>query len=139
VDPSLNIVWFVFHTAWMVFNSVGWAWRSTRRWHLITVALTVLSWFGLGIFYGWGYCPCTEWHWRVRRRLGFLDDPPSYIQLLVGEISGFEPSVELANAAAVLVLTVATALSVALTVRDVRQARERSLRCPSPWSVQSRR
>jgi hypothetical protein len=123
VDALLNIVWFVFHTAWTVFNSVGWIWRSTRRWHLAAVALTLLSWFGLGLFYGWGYCPCTEWHWRARRRLGFLNDPPSYIQLLVRQISGFQPSVEVANAAAVLVLTAAAALGVVLTLRDARRGR----------------
>ena len=56
-DETLNVGFFVFHTAWIVFNCVGWAWRRTRRWHLATVSLTALSWFGLGIRYGWGYCP----------------------------------------------------------------------------------
>jgi hypothetical protein len=26
-----------------------------------------LSWFGLGLFYGIGYCPSTDWHWRIKR------------------------------------------------------------------------
>ena len=43
-DETLNVGFFVFHTAWIVFNCVGWAWRRTRRWHLATVSLTALSW-----------------------------------------------------------------------------------------------
>jgi hypothetical protein len=78
----LNLGFFVFHTLWIAFNCVGWVWRRTRRWQFLTLTLTTLSWFGLGIWYGWGYCPCTDWHWQVRARLGY-DDPPSYVQLLV--------------------------------------------------------
>ena len=67
--------------------ALGWAWRRTRRWQLATVTLTALSWFGMGIWYGWGYCPSTDWHWQVRARLGY-DNPPSYIQLLLREVVG---------------------------------------------------
>ena len=81
MDSILNGLFFVFHTAWIAFNCVGWIWRRTRPWQLATVSLTALSWFGLGVWYGWGYCPCTDWHWQVRARLGH-QDPPSYIQLL---------------------------------------------------------
>ena len=31
----------------------------------------------------------VDWHWQVRARLGY-DDPPSYIQLLVRELTGIE-------------------------------------------------
>ena len=60
MDAALNSLWFLFHTAWIGFNCVGWAWRRTRPWQLGAIALTLLSWFGLGIFYGWGFCPCTR-------------------------------------------------------------------------------
>ena len=32
---------------------------------------------GLGAVYGWGYCPCTDWHWDVKRRLGETGLPRS--------------------------------------------------------------
>jgi hypothetical protein len=119
MDHVLNGALFVFHTAWIAFNCLGWIWKRTRRWHLGTVLLTAISWFGLGYFYGWGYCPCTDWHWQVRARLGFAD-PPSYIQLLVAELTGLEMRLELANFLALSVLSTAATLSLLLNVRDLR-------------------
>lgn len=117
MDQVLNIVFFVFHTSWMVFNCVGWIWKKTRPWQLVTVSLTAISWFGLGLWYGWGYCPCTDWHWQVRARLGF-DDPHSYIQLLIREVTGLELGVGTANTLAVVTLAVAALLGAAFSLRD---------------------
>ena len=117
MDHALNIGFFVFHTAWIGFNCLGWIWRRTRPWQLATVALTALSWFGLGVVYGWGYCPCTDWHWQVRARLGF-DDPPSYIQLLVRTLTGIELRLQVADTVAVVTLAAAAVMGVALTIRD---------------------
>jgi hypothetical protein len=122
-DQILNVAFFVFHTAWIVFNCTGWAWRRTRRWHLGMAVLTILSWFGLGIWYGWGYCPSTDWHWQVRRRLGY-DDPPSYIQLLVREVTGIALDAVWADTLALGTLTVSTVLSSVLNVRDVQRDRK---------------
>jgi hypothetical protein len=122
-DLILNGMFFVFHTLWIVFNCVGWAWKKTRRWHLATIALTALSWFGLGAWYGWGYCPCTDWHWRVRERLGY-NDPPSYIQLLVRVVTGIELAPHVADALAVLTLVGAAALSVYFNARHDRTVRQ---------------
>ena len=47
----LNVFFFVFHSLWMLFNSVGWAWKRTRPWHLLTVGVTAFSW----IFFAWWY------------------------------------------------------------------------------------
>jgi len=120
---ALNIGFFVFHTAWVVFNCAGWIWRRTRPWQLATVSLTALSWVGLGAWYGWGYCPCTDWHWQVRARLG-LDNPPSYVQLLIREIAGVDPGPQVANVLAVAALGVSAVLGVWLTIRD--RARHRA-------------
>ena len=117
MDEFLNAAFFVFHTAWIVFTILGWMWRKTRRWQLAMALLTALSWFGLGIWYGWGYCPCTDWHWRIRSRMGF-DDPPSYIQLLIRVLTGSVVEPRIADALALVTLTVATLLSVMLRVRD---------------------
>jgi hypothetical protein len=121
MDAILNVAFFVFHTSWMAFNGVGWIWRRTRRWHLATVSLTAVSWIGLGAFHGWGYCPCTDWHWQVRARLGYVD-PPSYIQLLIRELIGIDPGAALANVVAVVTLTAVAGTSVVLTIRDRRSA-----------------
>jgi hypothetical protein len=119
MDEVLNVGFFAFHTAWVVFNCLGWISKRTRRWHLATVLVTAVSWFGLGAWYGWGYCPCTDWHWQVRARLGY-DDPPSYIQLLVRETVGVRLAPFTADALTLGALTVAGALSAALSLRDRR-------------------
>ena len=120
----LNLGFFVFHTLWIVFNCVGWAWRGTRRWQLLTLTLTTLSWFGLGIWYGWGYCPCTDWHWQVRARLGY-DDPPSYVQLVLGDFAGIALSPDVADSLALGMLILAGVLSIVLNVRDLRREKNR--------------
>lgn len=117
MDQILNVGFFVFHTLWIAFNVLGWMWRRARPWHLATVSLTALSWFGLGILYGWGYCPCTDWHWQVRARLGH-QDPPSYIQLLVSTLTGIDLNPTLVDGMALGTLTVVAILSVALNLRD---------------------
>jgi hypothetical protein len=117
---ALNVGFFVFHTVWIGFNCVGWAWRRTRRWQFATVSLTALSWFGLGIWYGWGYCPSTDWHWQIRERLGHRD-PPSYIQLLVRELTGIDLNPDTANALALGTLLVVGVLTGFLNIRDVRR------------------
>lgn len=117
MDEMLNMLYFAFHTSWIAFNCLGWMWRRTRRWQLAAVSLTAVSWFGLGIRYGWGYCPCTDWHWQVRARLGH-HDPPSYIQLLIRELIGIDLSPDWANALAVVTLLVVALLSIVLNLRD---------------------
>jgi hypothetical protein len=121
VDEALNVAFFAIHSSWIVYTCTGWAWKRTRKWHLAAVALTGFSWFGLGIAYGWGYCPCTDWHWAVRSRLGY-HDPPSYTQLLLKEVFGTDPGAAVANALTVGVLAVSATLSVVLSLRDRRRA-----------------
>jgi hypothetical protein len=124
---ALNVGFFLFHTVWIAFNCLGWAWRRTRRWQLATLSLTALSWFGLGAWYGWGYCPFTDWHWQVRERLGY-DDPPSYIQLLIREVAGIDLQPGPANALALGTLIVVGALTASLNIRDIRLRRDAAAR-----------
>ncbi len=90
MDPFLNIFFFMFHTAFILFVLFGWIWKKARKIHLAALFLTAISWFGLGIFYGLGYCFCTDWHWNVRYRLGYVDMPRSYINLLILTVTGRE-------------------------------------------------
>jgi hypothetical protein len=81
---SLDVFFFVFHTAVIFFNMFGWVRRSWRKWHVALVLITAFSWFGLGwlMGYGVGYCFCTDWHWQVRRAAGLNVNYDSYLQLL---------------------------------------------------------
>lgn len=131
MDDALNAGFFVFHTAWVVFTCLGWIWRRTRRWQFATALLTAISWFGLGAWFGWGYCPCTDWHWQVRARLGY-DNPPSYIQMLIREVAGIDIAPAAADALTLAVFVMASAASVVLNLGDWRAARQGSTgRAPS--------
>lgn len=85
----LFLDWFfvVFHGSLVLFNLTGWIWTKTRRLHLLTITLTLISWFGLGIFFGWGYCPSTDWHWQVKRQLGETNLPASYIKYYADKLT----------------------------------------------------
>ena len=116
---------FVFHTVLIAFNMVGWAWRRTRVAHLVVLAMTAFSWFVMGAFYGWGYCLCTDWHFRVRRSRGVPVPESSFVQLL-GKTLGVPLNRGTADALAVGVfaaIVVATAITWAIAWR--RRAPER--------------
>ena len=114
----LNIFFFAFHTIFTLFNIVGWAFRKTRRLHLITVSLTAFSWFVLGIWYGWGYCLCTDWHWDIREKLGYTDESGSYIHFLILKLTGVNMNPQLVNNVTLIVFLVSAALSIWLNIRD---------------------
>jgi len=124
IDHMLNGFFFVFHSAWIGFNLLGWIWKATRRWNLVTLLLTGFSWFGLGLWYGFGYCPSTDWHWQVRRRLGFTDMPTSYIQFLLEKLTGWALHPVLVDALTLLGFCIALGMSIYLNYRDRHDFRE---------------
>jgi len=79
----LNGFFFIFHGALILFNLFGWVFRSTRLWNLFTLIATAISWFVLGIWKGWGYCPCTDWHFEIRHQMGLQIESNSYIDFLL--------------------------------------------------------
>jgi Protein of Unknown function (DUF2784) len=114
----LNIFFFVFHTAFTLFNLVGWLFRKTRKFHLVTLILTACSWFVLGIWYGWGYCVCTDWHWAVRRKLGYTDQSRSYIHFLIQKLTGINANLSLVENFTLVLFLVCFALSTWLNIKD---------------------
>lgn len=116
----LDAALFVFHTVLIAFNMVGWAWRRTRVAHLVVLAMTAFSWFVMGAFYGWGYCLCTDWHFRVRRLRGAPVTESSFVQLLIGKATGVHLDRQAADVLAVGVfaaIVVATAITWAIAWR----------------------
>jgi hypothetical protein len=120
----LDRFFIFFHTGLIAFNLFGWVWKKTRLANLATLTATLLSWTVLGIWRGFGYCPFTDWHWRVRLRLGDTDFPASYIKFLVDTLTGLDVPSGLVNGAAVVLLALALAGSVGTNLRDfVRKRR----------------
>ena len=119
----LDKFFFMFHSALIAFILFGWIWRKTRVANLVVVLLTAFSWTILGIWYGFGFCPSTEWHWQVRAKLGHYDMPSSYTKFLVDSLTGLELSEILVDIFAVLLLTLALFVSVVTNVKDWRKKR----------------
>lgn len=82
----LDILFTIFHIALMLFNLTGWIWKKTRKAHLISLALTAGSWAILGIWYGLGYCPLTDWHWAIKEKLGETNLPNSFVKYILDKI-----------------------------------------------------
>lgn len=88
----LDVFFFVFHVALIPFNLFGWMFKPLRKWNLITLGITAFSWVGLGIFFGFGYCFLTDWHWEIREKLGYANPYNSYVHFLVETLFGLHVS-----------------------------------------------
>ena len=117
----LNVFFFGFHTLIILFNVFGWMVPKWRLAHFIVLGLTAFSWFVLGIWYGWGYCFCTDWHWQVRELLGYHDMSPSYIHFLILKLTGADLSVSFVETGTVIVFFIALGISTYLNVNRWKQ------------------
>jgi hypothetical protein len=115
-----DLFFVVFHSVLILFNLFGWIWRKTRRLNLITLLLTGASWFILGIFYGIGYCPLTDWHWNVLRKLGQNMHSDSYISYLIHRLTGFLPNDQLVDSLTVILYFLALFVSLYVNLRRRR-------------------
>ncbi len=114
----LDVFFLVFHSTLIVFNLFGWVYKPLRKWNLLCLLLTGLSWFGLGIFYGIGYCPLTDWHWMVLRELGETGIPASYVQYILDRILSISVTPSQADILTVSTFFIALVISSLLNWRD---------------------
>lgn len=113
----IDYFFFFFHSIFILFNVFGWIIPRWRFANLITLSLTAFSWFVLGIFYGLGYCPFTDWHWEVRRLLGYNDQSNSYIHFLILKILRINLPESLVYMATVIVFFTAFSVSIFLAIK----------------------
>ena len=117
----LDIFFVAFHSALILFILFGWIFRKTRKAHLITALITGGSWFILGLFYGIGFCPLTEWHWQVLRKMGETGLPVSYVQYILNRLTGISVTASFADRITLLGWLIPSLLSVYLNIRSVRK------------------
>lgn len=110
----LDIVLTLAHFAIISFNLFGWIWAKTRKAHLIVVAATAFSWFVLGIWFGWGYCPITHWQWNVKEKLGETNLPNSFVKYYADKISGKNIAPSIVDTTTLIVFLVVIALTIYL-------------------------
>jgi len=109
---SLDLLFTLLHFIIIAFNLFGWIWKKARKAHLIVVGITLASWFILGIWKGWGYCFLTDWHWRVKEKLGETGLPNSFIKYMADKITGQNIDPGIVDTATLCVFLVAILLSV---------------------------
>lgn len=112
-----NTFFFIFHIILILFNLFGWIPRKLRRWNLAALLLTAFSWFVLGIFYGFGYCFLTDWHWQVREQLEYATDSNSYIHFLITELTDISVSEKLVDIFTAIFFFAALATSVYVNIK----------------------
>lgn len=113
-----NTFFFLFHVTLIFFNLFGWIPKRLRKWNLATLSMTAFSWFALGIFYGFGYCFLTDWHWQVREKLGYSTDSNSYIHFLITELTGISMEENLVDTFTAIFFFLAFGLSVYVNISD---------------------
>ena len=109
---TLELLLFAFHALLVLFNVTGWAWRRVRRLHLLVISATVASWFGLGLACGRGYCPLTDWQWRIKRAIGETELPSSWLKYYLDRVTGASWDPALVDTLVVTLALIALALSV---------------------------
>lgn len=108
----LDVLLTIVHLGIVFFNLFGWIPVATRKAHLISIVITAASWFVLGIWYGMGYCPVTDWQWDVKEQLGERNLPPNFIEYFAEKLSGMDLPYSLIN----ITITVCFALAAVLSV-----------------------
>ena len=109
---ALNFLFTILHLFIIGFNLLGWIWKRTRMWHFAFAMLTIASWFILGIWYGIGYCPVTDWQWNVKAKLGERNLPASFIEYYAEKLTGYNFNTNVIDAVTLGTFLVAIALSV---------------------------
>jgi len=66
----------------------------------------------LGLIYGIGFCPLTEWHWQVLEKLGYHNLPYSYIKYIIDRLTGSNVNAQLVGILTAVVFSLAIILSV---------------------------
>ena len=117
----LDIFFVIFHSSLILFVLVGWIWKFSRGVHLLVLSLIMGSWFGLGRVYGFGYCPCTDWHWQVKRKLGETELPGSYLKYYADLLTGWNWNPAAVDTAVLVVGLAAFVVSLGLNWRDWRR------------------
>jgi hypothetical protein len=110
--PLLDIFLTFIHLIIIGFNLFGWIWPATRKMHFICVLATAASWLLLGLWFGVGYCPVTDWQWQVKAKLGEHDLPASFIKYYADKITGKNISSSFIDLITAICFAVAALLSV---------------------------
>lgn len=114
----LNPLFHVAHISIISFVLVGWVIPEARFAHLVLSLLTLGSWFILGRWMGEGYCPVSDWHWKIKESLGEGRPAVTYITFLLRKVTGMDLVSDQVNRVVVYVTVVITMISLTLNLQE---------------------
>lgn len=110
----MNIFFHLAHLAIVFFFLLGWLSSKTLLAHFILSILILLSWYGLGIFYGFGYCLVTDIQWKIKKRMGQEPYTKYYIKYMLDRMTGLDMNPNTVNAITTYTFFIIFLLSTAL-------------------------
>lgn len=113
-----DILLTIVHLVIIGFNLFGWIPKKTRKAHLISILATAASWFLLGIWFGMGYCPVTDWQWRVKEKLGETNLPNSFIEYYAEKIFNKDFDAAFINNVTAISFGIVAIISVYVFIQD---------------------
>lgn len=119
LDLGLSLL----HVAVVLAVLTLWIPKATRRFHLVLVGVTAVSWLGLGLVYGIGYCFLTDWQWEVKRWRGETGLPRSFIHYALTRWLGLPLRATTSDVLTGLGFALATCLSMVVNLIDWRRSK----------------
>jgi hypothetical protein len=108
----------IFHIALIGFNLFGWIPKCTRTFHRFSLSLTLFCWLVAGWWVGHiGYCPLTDWHWRIKYLRGEDNLPASFITYCLNQL-GFSPDPFHVNMAVGILFTGIAFITIKIWVQE---------------------
>ncbi len=93
IDVGFHLV----HLSIIFFFLFGWLFETTQLAHFILSLFILLSWFGLGFIFGFGYCLVTDLQWRIKRRLNREPSAKLYIKYMLDKMMGWNSNPSVVN------------------------------------------
>ena len=119
----LDIFLTICHAIIVGFNLLGWIWKKTRMANFVVIMITASCWFILGIWYGIGYCPITDWQWQVKEKLGEHNLPNSFIKYWADKLTGTDVNTQFIDILIAVCFAIALITSVYLNFFAKRKHR----------------
>lgn len=102
----------ILHLLIISFNLFGWIFKLTRKIHFWFAMATLACWTILGIWFGLGYCPITDWQWTIKTELGEQNLPGSFIKYFADRILGSNINADLIDVSTLGFFLIAIACSI---------------------------
>ena len=113
-----NALLHVLHLAIILFVMTGWLFSALRPFHLALIFLMLGCWFILGRWFGAGYCPITDWQWKLKTHFGKGKPDATYIRYVLQKATGRELNPLAVDKSVLISTAMVTVLSLYLNIRQ---------------------